>query len=152
MARRLLVGLGCDFIIAADHARFGFAEVKRGIMPGGSGTQQLPRAIGVRRAKEIIFTGDMFNAQEALRYGLLNHVYPQAQLQEKTMDLVKRILANAPVAVRQAKKSITFGLQMDMRTGMFFEVEAYSRLVATEDRIEGIKAFNEKRPPKFVGR
>jgi len=90
-------------MIAADHARFGFAEVKRGIMPGGGGTQQLPRAIGVRRAKEIIFTGDMFNAEEAMRYGLLNHVYPQDQLYEQTMSLVKRILANAPVAVRQAK-------------------------------------------------
>ena len=152
IAGGLELALACDFIIAADHARFGFAEVKRGIMPGGGGTQQLPRAIGVRRAKEIIFTGDMFNAEDAMRYGLLNHVYPQDQLQEQTMSLVKRILANAPVAVRQAKKSITFGLQMDMRTGMFFEVEAYSRLVATQDRMEGIKAFNEKRPPKFVGR
>jgi enoyl-CoA hydratase/carnithine racemase len=152
IAGGLELALGCDFMIAADHARFGFAEVKRGIMPGGGGTQQLPRAIGVRRAKEIIFTGDMFNAEDAVRYGLVNHVFPQAELYEQTMSLVKRILANAPIAVRQAKKSITLGLQMDMRTGMFFEVEAYSRLVATQDRMEGIKAFNEKRPPKFLGR
>ncbi len=152
IAGGLELALACDFIVAVDHARFGFAEVKRGIMPGGGGTQQLPRAIGVRRAKEIIFTGDLFDAQEALRYGLLNHVYPQASLREETIGLVRRILVNAPIAVRQAKKSITFGLQMDMRTGMFFEVEAYSRLVATEDRMEGIRAFNEKRPPRFVGR
>lgn len=152
IAGGLELALACDFIVAADHARFGFAEVKRGIMPGGGGTQQLPRAIGVRRAKEIIFTGEFFNAQEASSFGLLNHVYPQATLWDETMALVKRILANAPVAVRQAKKAISFGLQMDMRTGMFFEVEAYSRLVATEDRMEGIRAFNEKRPPKFVGR
>lgn len=151
IAGGLELALSCDFIVASDNARFGFAEVKRGIMPGGGGTQQLPRAIGVRRAKEVIFTGDPFDAQEALSFGLLNHVYPKAELYDETMKLVQRILANAPIAVRQAKKSITFGLQMDMRTGMFFEVEAYSRLVATDDRMEGIRAFNEKRPPKFTG-
>jgi enoyl-CoA hydratase/carnithine racemase len=152
IAGGLELALACDFIVAVEHAKFGFAEVKRGIMPGGGGTQQLPRAIGVRRAKEIIFTGDFFNAQEAMAFGLLNHVYSQANLYDETMNLVKRILVNAPIAVRQAKKSITFGMQMDMRTGMFFEVEAYSRLVATEDRMEGIRAFNEKRPARFVGK
>jgi enoyl-CoA hydratase len=152
IAGGLELALCCDFIVAADHARFGFSEVKRGIMPGGGGTQQLPRAIGIRRAKELIFTGDTFDASEALACGLVNHVYPRAQLDEQTHKLVQRILANAPVAVRQAKKSVTFGMQMDLRTGMFFEIEAYSRLIGTEDRMEGIRAFNEKREPRFQGR
>lgn len=152
IAGGLELALACDFIVAADTARFGFSEVTRGIMPGGGGTQQLPRAIGVRRAKEAIFTGQPFSAREALASGLVNHLYPQASLLEETLKLVGVILANAPVAVRQAKKAVTHGLQMDLRTGMFFEIEAYSRLVATEDRNEGIRAFNEKRPPRFVGR
>jgi enoyl-CoA hydratase/carnithine racemase len=152
IAGGLELALACDFIVAADHARFGFSEVSRGIMPGGGGTQQLPRAIGVRRAKELIFTGDTFDAAEALRCGLVNHVYPAAALQEETHALVRRILANAPIAVRQAKKAVSFGLQMDLRTGLFFEIEAYSRLIPTADRQEGIRAFNEKRPPRFIGR
>jgi enoyl-CoA hydratase/carnithine racemase len=152
IAGGLELALACDFIVAGDHARFGFSEVTRGIMPGGGGTQQLPRAIGVRRAKEAIFTGEAFGADEALRLGLVNHVYPRAALREETMKLVQRILANAPIAVRQAKKAVTYGLQMDLRTGLFFEIEAYNRLIATEDRNEGIRAFNEKRPPRFSGR
>jgi len=152
IAGGLELALACDFIVAADHARFGFAEVSRGIMPGGGGTQQLPRAIGVRRAKEVVFTGEPFGAQEALSLGLVNHVWPKEELFERTMQLVKRILANAPLAVRQAKKAMTFGTQMDLRTGLFFEIEAYSRLVSTDDRMEGIRAFNEKRPPRFTGR
>ena len=152
IAGGLELALGCDFIVASNNARFGFSEVKRGIMPGGTGTQQLPRAIGIRRAKELIFTGDFFDTEEAKSFGLLNHVYPSAELLEETFKLVKRILANAPIALRQAKKSITLGMQMDLRTGMFFEVEAYSRLVATEDRTEGIRAFNEKRSPCFKGK
>lgn len=152
IAGGLELALTCDFIVAADHARFGFAEVKRGIMPGGGGTQLLPRAIGVRRAKEAIFTGDQYDARQALALGLLNHVYPHASLREETYKLVRRILANAPMAVRQAKKAVTFGLQMDVRTGLFFEIEAYSRLIPTQDRQEGIAAFNEKREPRFVGR
>jgi enoyl-CoA hydratase/carnithine racemase len=152
IAGGLELALGCDFIVAANHARFGFAEVKRGIMPGGTGTQQLPRAIGIRRAKELIFTGDTFDTDEAKSYGLLNHVYPSDDLMAETLKIVQRILANAPVAVRQAKKSISLGMQMDLRSGIFFEVEAYSRLVATEDRMEGIRAFNEKRLPRFTGK
>jgi enoyl-CoA hydratase len=152
IAGGLELALACDFIVAADTARFGFSEVMRGIMPGGGGTQQLPRAIGARRAKEAIFTGSNFDAAQALEWGLVNHVYPAAALREETFALVRRILANAPIAVRQAKKAVTFGLQMDLRTGLFFEIEAYSRLISTEDRQEGIRAFNEKRPPRFVGR
>jgi enoyl-CoA hydratase len=152
IAGGLELALACDFIVASETARFGFSEVTRGIMPGGGGTQQLPRAIGVRRAKEMIFTGDAFGASEALACGLLNHVYPAAALQDETYKLVRRILSNAPIAVRQAKKAVTFGMQMDLRTGFFFEIEAYSRLIPTEDRQEGIRAFNEKRPPRFVGR
>lgn len=152
IAGGLELALACDFIVATDSARFGFSEVTRGIMPGGGGTQQLPRAIGVRRAKEAIFTGQPFSAQEALASGLVNHLYSHATLLDETMKLVGTILANAPIAVRQAKKSVAHGLQMDLRTGMFFEIEAYSRLVSTEDRNEGIRAFNEKRPPRFVGR
>lgn len=152
IAGGLELALACDFIVASDAARFGFSEVSRGIMPGGGGTQQLPRAIGVRRAKEAIFTGDYFDASEALTWGLLNHVYSQATLIDDTFSLVRRILANAPLAVRQAKKAVTYGMQMDLRTGFFFEIEAYSRLVSTEDRNEGIRAFNEKRPARFIGR
>lgn len=152
IAGGLELALACDFIVASENARFGFSEVSRGIMPGGGGTQQLPRAIGVRRSKEFIFTGDYFDAQQALSFGLLNHVYAQASLMDETYAMVKRILSNAPLAVRQAKKSVAYGLQMDLRTGLFFEAESYSRLVATEDRNEGIRAFNEKRKPRFIGR
>jgi len=152
IAGGLELALACDFIVAADNARFGFSEVMRGIMPGGGGTQQLPRAIGPRRAKELIFTGDQFTADEAFGWGLINHVWPAATLREEAYALVRRILANAPIAVRQAKKAVTFGMQMDLRTGLFFEIEAYSRLIPTDDRQEGIRAFNEKRPPRFVGK
>ena len=151
VAGGLEIALASDFLVAADHARFGFTEVTRGIMPGAGGTQQLPRAIGARRAKELIYTGDLIDAAEAHRLGLVNHVHPGGALQEATFAIVRRILANAPIAVRQVKKAVTYGTQMDLRTGLFFEVEAYSRVVGTADRLEGIRAFNEKRPPKFTG-
>jgi enoyl-CoA hydratase/carnithine racemase len=126
--------------------------VSRGIMPGGGGTQHLPRAIGVRKAKELMFTGDLITAEEAKSLGLYNHVFPDDQVFDRTLAMIERILANAPISIRQVKKSVEFGAQMDTRTGLFFEVEAYSRLVATDDRREGIRAFNEKRAPRFTGR
>jgi enoyl-CoA hydratase len=144
--------LGCDFAYAADHARFGFPEVLRGIMPGGGGTQHLARIVGAPRAKELILTGGSFTAAEALEWGLVNRVEPGNAVMAAALATATTICANAPIATAQAKKAITFGLQMDLRTGLFFEVEAYSRLIATEDRREGITAFNEKRPAVFRGR
>jgi enoyl-CoA hydratase/carnithine racemase len=112
----------------------------------------LPRAVGERRAKEIILTGRPFTAEQAEAWGILNAVYAPEELAAAALDTAQRIAANAPLSVRQAKKSIHFGMQMDLRSGLRFEVEAYNRLVPTQDRREGIASFNEKRPPLFKGR
>ena len=144
--------LSCDFAYAAEGTRFAFTEVTRGIMPGGGGTQHLPRGIGARRAKEIIFTGDPFSAEEALAWGIVNRLCPQEEVLAQAIATARRIAANAPIAIRQAKKAIDHGLQADLRTGMQMEIEAYHQLIPTQDRREGIAAFNEKRPPRFTGR
>lgn len=151
MAGGLELALNCDFAYAADHVKFGFPEVRRGIMPGGAGTQHLPRKIGEARAKEIILTGEAFTAQQALEWGLVNKLLPTATLMDEAIRTSSLICANAPLSIGQAKKAITHGLQMDVRSGMFFEIEAYHRLIPTEDRQEGIRAFLEKRPPIFKG-
>lgn len=140
-----------DFAYAADNARFALTEVTLGIMPGAGGTQNLPRAMGERRAKEVILTGLPFTAKEACEWGLINRVLPQADLLDATIATAKRIAANAPVSVRQAKLSIHRGLQMSLADGLAFEIECYNRMVTTEDRLEGIRAFNEKRKPHFRG-
>ena len=147
----LELALCCDFAYAAEGARFALTEVTLGIMPGAGGTQNLPRTIGERRAKEVILTGKPFSAQDALAWGMVNKLYPPAELLPAVLETAKTIAANAPLSVRQAKKSITQGLQMDRASGMLFEIEAYYQLIPTEDRIEGIKAFNEKRKPGFKG-
>ncbi|MDB5416104.1 MAG: caiD 1 [Rubritepida sp.] len=144
--------LACDFAYAAEGVRFALTEVTLGIMPGAGGTQNLPRAVGERRAKEIILTGKPFTAEQALEWGILNALHAPEALMPAALETAGRIAANAPLSVRQAKKSIHYGLQMDLRTGFRFEIEAYNRLVGTEDRIEGIRSFNEKRKPEFRGR
>ena len=144
--------LACDFAYASKNAVFGFTEVKRGIMPGGGGTQNLPRAVGERRAKEIILSAKPFTADEAAAWGVLNRVCEPGDLIKDAMETAHTIAANAPLSVRQAKKSIHYGLQGDIATGLRFEIEAYNRLVSTEDRREGIRAFNEKRKPVYRGR
>jgi enoyl-CoA hydratase len=144
--------LCCDFAYAVPEARFALTETSLGIMPGGMGTQNLPRAVGERRAKELILTARAFSAAEALEWGVLNRVCERSRLLEESLATAAAIAANAPLSVRQAKKSIHHGLQADLLTGYRFEIEAYNRLVDTADRREGVKAFNEKRKPKFEGR
>ncbi|MBB5216553.1 enoyl-CoA hydratase/carnithine racemase [Parapusillimonas granuli] len=144
--------LQCDFAYASHDARFALTEVSLGIMPGGGGTQSLPRAVGERRAKELILTAAPFSAREALEWGVVNRLFAPEDVLPKTLEAAQRIAGNAPLSVRQAKHSIHYGLQMDLNSGMMFELEAYQRMVHSEDRREGILAFNEKRKPVFKGR
>src|SRR2546421_5122156 len=146
------LALCCDFLYAAESARFALTEVTLGIMPGGGGTQTLPRAVGERRAKELILTGKPFTSAQARDWGLVNEVFPLSELLLETLATASRIAKNAPISVRQAKLSIHRGLQLSLRDGLALEIEAYNRMVPTEDRREGVLAFNEKRPPNFRGR
>ena len=120
-------------------------------MPGAMGTQNLPRACGSRRAKELCFTGKSFSAQEALDWGMINAIYPEDDLFSQTLETAKLIAANAPIANRQAKKAINAADELDIQQGYTFEIGAYNKLLSTKDRIEGINAFNEKRNPQFTG-
>lgn len=146
------ISLACDFVYAAEHARFALTEVTLGIIPGAMGTQNLPRAVGVRRAKEIILTGMPFTAAEALEWGMVNKVVPGEKLMDEALATARKIAANAPVSARQAKKSMDKAMDLDRANGYAFEIEAYNRTVVTEDRQEGINAFNEKRKPQYKGR
>src|SRR6201987_510516 len=146
------IAAAADFIYATTEARFALAEVTLGIMPGAGGTQNLARAVGERRAKELILSGLPFTAAEAEAWGLVNRVLPPEELMEATCAIATRIAGNGPIPVRQAKQAIHRGLQMSLADGLAFEIEAYNRLVPTEDRREGIRAFNERRKPNFCGR
>lgn len=147
----LEIALSCDFLYTSQEARFAFPEVTLGIMPGMGGTQNLPRALGERRAKELIMTGRPFSAAQAYEWGLVNQVTAADQVLPLALETALKIASNAPLAVWQIKKSIRYGGQMELRTAYRFEVEAYNHLVDTEDRREGVAAFNEKRIPVFKG-
>jgi enoyl-CoA hydratase/carnithine racemase len=146
------LALCCDFIYAARTASFALPEVTRGIMPGAGGTQNLPRAVGERRAKELLLTGRPFSAEDAHRWGMVNEVTEPDELMPRVLEVARRICANAPISVRQIKKAAHQGLQVDLTTGLLLEVQAYERTIGTQDRHEGVNAFNEKRPPVFQGR
>ena len=146
------LALASDFVYAAQSARFALTEVTLGILPGAAGTQNLPRAVGVRRAKELILTGTPFTAEQAFEWGMVNKVVADDKLMEEVMAVARRIADNAPISVRQAKKAIDKATELDRGSGYAFEIEAYNRTVGTEDRQEGINAFNEKRKPKYKGR
>ena len=143
--------LNCDFVYAAKNARFALTETRIGIIPGTGGTQNLPRALGVRRAKELIYAARTFSAEEALAWGLVNKLCEPGQVLQDAIATASEIATNAPLAIRQAKRSIDYGQRMDLRSALFFEVEAYNRLIPSEDRREGVRAFNEKRKPVFKG-
>jgi enoyl-CoA hydratase/carnithine racemase len=152
------MGGGCelavlaDFVVASSTAVFAVPEVTRGIFPGIGGTQLLPRIVGAPFAKEMIFTGRRVAAEEAKAVGLVNHLVPAGQARAKALEIATTIAANGPIAVRQAKKAIAWGAETDLETGMMLAIEAYNSTVHTEDRLEGVRAFNERRPPQFQGR
>jgi enoyl-CoA hydratase/carnithine racemase len=146
----LEMALACDFIYAAKGARMALSETRLGLMPGGAGTQNLARAGGERRAKELVMTAQPFDAERGYEWGIVNRVCDNAL--DEAIGTAERISENAPLAVRQAKKSVHYGLQMDLLTGYRFEIEAYNQLVGTDDRKEGVRAFNEKRKPRFQGK
>lgn len=140
-----------DFAYVAEGAQFAQTEVKFGIIPGAGGTQTLARAIGERRAKELILTGYVFDADQALDWGLANAIYPLKELMPAALATAQTLAENAPIAVRQAKQAIGKGRQMSLADGLSFEIEAYNRTIPSQDRREGVKAFNEKRKPNFSG-
>jgi len=146
------LALCCDFILASENAVFALPEVTRGIMPGGGGTQNLPRAVGLRRAKELLMTGRRFTAREAETWGMVNAVVPPEALMDHAMSVAREIAANAPISVRQVKKASHHGVQTNLTSGLLLEVQCYERTIGTEDRLEGVRAFNEKRKPTFNGR
>jgi enoyl-CoA hydratase/carnithine racemase len=152
------LGGGCelavlsDFIVASEMAVFGMPETTLGIFPGIGGTQLLPRIIGAPLAKELIFTGRRITAAEAKAVGLVNHLVPVGQALARATEIATSIAQNGPVAVRQAKKAIAYGSETDLETGMILAIEAYNATVVTDDRLEGVRAFNEKRRPQFKGK
>jgi len=151
-------GGGCEFILASDFAygarsaKLALTEVTLGIMPGAGGTQFLPRAVGIRRAKEFLLTGTPCTAAEALEWGIFNKMCDDSNLMDEVLVTAHRIAGNAPISIRQAKKALNVSTQIDMKTGYAFEIEAYNRMVPTEDRQEGIRALNEKRKPTYKGK
>jgi enoyl-CoA hydratase len=141
-----------DFIVASETAVFGVPETTLGIFPGIGGTQLLPRILGAPLAKELIFTGRRMKVEEARAAGLVNHVVPKGQARARALEIAATIAANGPIAVRQAKKAIAYGSETDLETGIILAIEAYNATVVTEDRLEGVRAFNEKRKPRFQGK
>jgi len=143
--------LACDFAYAAKHARFALTETTLGIMPGMAGTQYLPRAVGIRRAKEIILTGRPFSAEQALEWGLINELCEPESLLESVRAAAQRIADNGPVAIQGALKAINNAGLASLKQDYEVELAAYNKTVPTQDRREGIAAFNEKRKARFTG-
>lgn len=143
------LALSCDLILASEKAKFGQPEVGLGITPGFSGTQRLPRRIGIAMAKELIFSGRMIKADEAKEIGLANAVYPPETLMDSAMEMARSFAKNAPIAVKYAKACIDRGMQMDIDGGIACENELFAMCFATADQKEGMGAFLEKRPATF---
>ena len=146
------LAMACTFRLASENAMLGQPEVKLGIIPGYGGTQRLPRLVGKGRALQILLTGDMVPAAEALRIGLVNQVVPQAELISTAEAIARKIMANAPVAVRLCLDAVNQGMEMSQDEGQFLEATLFGLSCATEDMKEGTKAFLEKRAPDFKGR
>ena len=143
------LAMACDIRIASEKAKFGQPEVNLGIIPGYGGTQRLPRLVGKGMAKKLIYSAEMIDAQEAYRIGLVQEVVPAEELMPAAEKLAKTIMSKAPIAIKMAKVAINNGLNTDLKTGVQFEAESYTSTFVSEDRVEGMKAFVEKRPAEF---
>jgi len=146
------LALACDIRIAGESSKLGQPEVNLGVIPGFGGTQRLPRLIGTAKAKELIYTGDMVDANTAKEIGLVNRVVPDEEVIVEAMNLAKKISRKGPIAIRLAKEAIDYGMDMSLGDGVSLEAEKFSRCFATEDQKEGMRAFLEKRPVKFKGK
>ena len=144
--------LCCDFRVASENAQFGLGEVLLGLLPGGGGTQRLPRTIPLGHALWMLYTGERLDAQEAYRLGLVNKVVPQAELMDTAEEMARKLLAAGPLAVRAIKQAAVQGLGMPLADGLRLESHLFRLLAATEDSVEGTRAFAEKRVPQWKGR
>jgi len=145
------MALASDIRIAAHTALMGLTETRLAIIPGAGGTQRLPRLVGKGKAKELIFTGQRINAEEALRIGLVNKICPLEDLLDEARSMAAMICETGPVAIEQAKYAINYGLETDLSTGLAIESNAYWLTIPTKDRLEGLAAFREKRKPTYKG-
>ncbi len=146
------IAMACTMRLASETARLGQPEVKLGIIPGYGGTQRLPRLVGKGVAMQMLLAGEMITAQEAHRIGLVNEVVPAAKLLERAVEIAQKIIANAPLAVRYTMEAVNQGMEMTQAGGLFLEATLFSVACATEDKLEGTRAFLEKRPAVFQGK
>ncbi len=143
--------MACTIRIAADTARFGQPEINLGIMPGNGGTQRLPRLVGKGCAMELILIGDLIDAMEAYRIGLVNRVVPASELMSQAKELARKLASKSPIALRVAKDAINVGLNLSLAEGITYEKNVFAILCGTDDKKEGVAAFLEKRKPAFRG-
>lgn len=148
----LELALACDLRIAANHAKVGLTETSLAIIPGAGGTQRLTRLIGLGQAKRLIYTAKPITTESALTLGLVEQIVESSKLLKESIQLAKSIAENGPIAIRQAKTAINHGIQTDITTGLAIEHLCYKETIPTTDRIEGLKAFNEKRKPEYKGK
>ena len=146
------LSMSCDMRIASDKARFGQPEINLGLIPGGGGTQRLPRLVGMGQAMRMILSGDMIPAAEAKEIGLVDLVFPADELRAKTLELAQKIAGKSPLAMRYCKAAVNAAADTDLATGQGIERDLFALAFATEDQTEGMAAFLEKRAPEFGGR
>jgi enoyl-CoA hydratase len=146
------LALACDVRVAADTAKLGQPEVNLGIIPGGGGTQRLPRVVGTGQAMRLVLSGELIEAAEALRIGLVDVVHPAAELRERTLEFARGMAAKSPVALRMAKAAVRAAAEMPLAAGLAYETELFVTCFGSEDKAEGVAAFLEKRPAAFRGR